>query len=135
MAPANFHERIERIQRAHRDLPQQSVTSVRAPGMAAIAASRRSKRRRNPIREHMNSLSLGILLGTCAAVGQIGHEIEGSPWGPGGDWYAFSTLPILASLALAPVLLLMSLMLVNRRPGFALFSLGYLSGVVIPIFM
>lgn len=135
MAPANFHERIERIQRAQQSMPEPTVQSVRSPGVAAIAAARRPKPRRSPIRDHMQSLSIGIVLGTLAAVAQIGHGMEGAPWGPGGDWYAYATLPILASLALAPFLLLMSLMLASRRPGVALFSLGYLSGIIIPLFV
>ncbi len=135
MAPANFQERIERIQKAHQGIPEPRVQSVRAPGMAAVAAARRPKRRNNPVREHMNALSMGIVLGTLAAVAQLGHEMEGAPWGPGGEWYAFATLPILGSLALAPILLLMSLIIATRRPGFALFSLGYLSGIIIPLFV
>ena len=135
MATANFHARIARIQEAHQNMPAPALKSVRAPGSAGIAASRLKKRRRHPLREHAASLALGLVLGALAAVLQIGHEIEGSPWGPDGDWYAIATLPILGSLALAPLLILMSLILATRRPGLALFSLGYLSGVVVPLFL
>lgn len=135
MATANFHARIERIQKAQASVQAPTVKSVRDPGIAAIAASRRGKRRRHPIRDHLTSLSLGIVLGALAAVLQIGHEMEGMPWGPGTDYHALATWPILASLALAPFLILMSVVLATRRPGFALFSLGYLSGVVVPLFV
>ena len=135
MATANFHARIARIQKAHQDIPVTTAKSVREPGIAAIALSRKSSRRRSPVRDHLVSLSLGLVLGALAAVLQIGHQMESSPWGPESDWHALAFYPILGCLALAPLLLLMSLFLVNRRPGFALFSLGYLSGVVIPLFV
>ena len=134
MATANFHARIARIQKAHQNVPVTTAKSVRDPGVAAIALSRKSSRR-SPVRDHLVSLSLGLVLGALAAVLQIGHQMEDAPWGPGSDWHALAFYPILGCLALAPLLLLMSLFLVNRRPGFALFSLGYLSGVVIPLFL
>ena len=113
----------------------QTVASVRDPGIAAIAASRRPRRRRSPLRDHLVSLALGLMLGALAAVLQIGHQMESAPWGPGTNWHAMAVYPIVGCLALAPLLILVSLFLVNRRPGFALFSLGYLSGVVVPLFI
>lgn len=135
MATANFHARIERIQKAHAQAAAPKITSVREPGIASIAASLGPKRRRHPIKEHLTSLSLGVVMGTLAAVAQIGHSIEGSPWGPGSQWYDLAFYPIMGCLAVAPILILLSLFLAARRPGFALFSLGYLSGVMIPLFI
>lgn len=135
MATANFHARIQRIQKSHQNMPVATTTSVREPGIAAIAATRQSRRRRSPLRDHLVSLLLGLVLGGLAAVLQIGHQMEGAPWGPGGDWNDLAFYPIVGCLALAPLLILLSLFLVNRRPGFALFSLGYLSGVVVPLFI
>jgi hypothetical protein len=76
-----------------------------------------------------------MVMGALAAVAQIGHSIDGSPWGPGSQWHDLAVYPIMGSLAMAPVLILISLLVATRRPGFALFSLGYLSGVVIPLFI
>ena len=135
MATSNFHARIERIQKAHAQTAAPKVSSVREPGLASIAASLGPKRRRHPIKEHLTSLSLGMVMGALAAVAQIGHSIDGSPWGPGSQWHELAVYPIMGSLAMAPVLILISLLVATRRPGFALFSLGYLSGVVIPLFI
>ncbi len=137
MAPASFHARIERIQQAQSQTRVAAPKSVREPGAASIAASLRVKRRRSrsPIREHLSSLALGSVMGCLAAVAQIGLNYEGSPWGPGTQWNELAMYPIMAGLALAPVLMLMSVFLASKKPAFALFSLGYLSGLVIPLIL
>ncbi|MFK7744022.1 MAG: hypothetical protein AB8B47_03120 [Roseobacter sp.] len=134
MATANFQDRIQRIQAAQAETAQQKDPPVRAQGVASIAASSRVKRR-HPIKEHFVSVIFGLMLGGLVAVLLIGLTFEGAPWGPGTPWNALAYYPAIGGLALAPVLMLFSLFLAARRPGFALFSLGYLSGVVIPLFI
>ncbi len=137
MAPANFQERLERIQKAHADAPQSVHANIRAPGIAGIAASARvkSRRRRHPIMEHLVSTSLGIVLGCLVAVALVGLSSEDALWGPGTPLHDFVFYPTMGGLALAPVLMLFAVLTAARKPGFALFSLGYLSGIVIPLFL
>ena len=82
MATTNFHARIERIQKAHASVAVAAPKSVRASGIAGIAASHRIKRR-NPLREHLTSISLGLVLGALAAVAQIGLGSDTATWGTG----------------------------------------------------
>jgi hypothetical protein len=136
MATANFYARLERIQKAQERMPEQKPVSFRAPGMAGIQASNRMKaRRRHPIRDHLVSTSFGLVLGCLVAVALIGLSLETAPWGPGTAWHDILYYPVLGGLALAPVLMLVSLFLAAKRPSFALFSLGYLSGIVVPLFI
>lgn len=135
MATASFQARIERIQKAQVNATPVAPKSVREPGVAAIAASLQPKRRNHPIKDHLISLSLGLVLGCLAAVAQIGLSFEGSPWGPGTELHDLAQYPIMGFLGLAPLLMLLSVFVASKRPGFALFSLGYLSGVVVPIFI
>ncbi|MEM9576764.1 MAG: hypothetical protein AAF999_07095 [Pseudomonadota bacterium] len=137
MAPANFQARLERIQKAHAEAPQPVQTNIRAPGPAGIAASNRVKRRRrrHPIMEHLVSTSLGIMLGCLVAVALVGLSSSDALWGPGTPLHDYVYYPTMGGLALAPVLMLVAAMTAVRKPGFALFSLGYLSGIVVPLFL
>ncbi|WP_299783441.1 hypothetical protein [uncultured Roseobacter sp.] len=133
MATANFQARIERINRAHKGLaPARKNAPIRALRSQPIPMSaRRAGRRRFPIFEHIQPMAMGSVLGCIAAVVLTGLTSENSPWGPGTDLNEMLFLPALAGLALAPILMLASLFLASKRPGFALFSLSYLSGLVI----
>ncbi|WP_299864464.1 hypothetical protein [uncultured Roseobacter sp.] len=133
MATANFQARIERINRAHEGLaPARAKTPIRALRSQPVTMSaRRAGRRRLSIFDHMQSMALGSVLGCIVAVLLTGLASENSPWGPGTDLNEMLFLPALAGLALAPILMLVSLFLASKRPGFALFSLSYLSGLVI----
>lgn len=137
MATANFHARIERIQKSQAQMQAQPIPTkpVRTPGVASIAQSMERPRKRNAITEHLISLATGALLGGLGAVGQFGLSMEGALWGPGTDWHDMAVYPVLGSLLLAPLLLVLSLFLVNKRPGFALFTLGYLSTIMLPFFI
>lgn len=137
MATDNFHARLERIQKAQEHAPATKLPSFRTPGVAGVAATGRVKRRRrrHPIMEHLMSAAFGLVLGGLIAVALIGLSLESATWGPGTPWHDIAFYPIMGGLALAPVLMFVSLLVAARRPGFALFSLGYLSGVVIPLFV
>lgn len=137
MATANFQARIERIQKAQAQAQPVAAPSkpIRAQGAANLAQSMGRRRKRHPVREHLVSLSLGALLGALGAVGQIGLSKEGALWGPETPWHDLATYPVLGSLLLAPVLLILSLFLVSKRPGFAVFSLGYLSIIILPFIL
>jgi hypothetical protein len=136
MAPANFHSRLQRIQEAQERMEAPAAANFRAQGVAGVAAVRAPKRRRrSPIREHLSSTLFGLVLGCLLAVGLIGLTQDGSLWGPGSKWHALAYYPIMGGLAMTPVLMILSLVMAARKPAFALFSLGYLSGVVIPMFI
>ena len=136
MAPANFQSRLQRIQEAQERMDAPGAASFRAQGVAGVAAVRGPKRRRRaPVREHLSSTVFGLVLGCLLAVGLIGLTQEGSLWGPGSQWHDLAYYPIVGGLALTPVLMILSLFLASRKPGFALFSLGYLSGVMVPMFI
>lgn len=137
MATANFHARLERIQKAQEAAaPRAKTASFRTPGVAGVGALRRKKmRRRHPVTDHLFSIAMGLVLGALLTVGFIGLSQEGAPWGPGTTWNEFVYYPILAGFGLAPLLLAVSLVVASRRPGFALFSLSYLSGIVVPLFL
>ena len=137
MAPANFQERLQRIEKAQAGVPEPVRANIRAPGIAGIAASNRVKRRRrrHPIMDHMVSTSLGIVLGCLVAVALVGLSSTEALWGPGTPLHDFVYYPTMGGLALAPLLMLVAMLTAARRPGFALFSLGYLSGIVVPLFM
>ncbi len=136
MANEVFHARIERIQRAHAKAAAPSNATFRTPGIAGVAAAQGFKRRaRNPIREHLASIAFGLVLGCLVAVGLIGLSQDGTSWATGTPWHDIVYYVTMAGLALAPVMVLVSMMVAARRPAFALFSLGYLSGVVVPLFL
>ncbi len=69
------------------------------------------------------------------AVGLLGLSMENAPWGVGSAYHDIAYVVTMGGLGLAPVLMLLAMLLATRRPGFALFSLGYLSGVVVPLFI
>ncbi len=105
---------------------------MREPGVAAVAAARRHTRR-HPIMDHLVATAIGGVLGSVVAVALMGLSMESAPWGPGTDWYDMVYYPAMGGLALAPLLMLTAVIVAARRPGFALFSLGYLSGIVVPL--
>ena len=82
MATANFHARLERIHKAQAQMPEVSRSSIRAPGIAGIAASNRIKRRRrHPIKDHVLSTAFGIVLGCLVAVALVGLSSQEALWG------------------------------------------------------
>jgi hypothetical protein len=137
MATASFQARLERIQNAQAQTGQVPVTSFRAAGATGVQAATAVKRNRNrsQLMEHMKSIVLGLVLGCLVAVALIGLSVENSPWGAGTDWHTLVFYPAMGGLGLAPLLLLVSLFNASSRPGFALFSLGYLTGIVVPLFI
>ncbi|MGD9293260.1 MAG: hypothetical protein PVI41_00130 [Roseobacter sp.] len=137
MATASFHARLERIQNAQAQSGQATVPGFHAPAAAGVQTAQTVKRprRRSPLLEHIKSIFFGLALGCLVAVALIGLSLENSPWGPGTDWHAVAFYPTMAGLGLAPLLLLISLFNATSRPGFALFSLGYLTGIVVLLFI
>lgn len=133
MATANFQARLERIQASQTDLTPTKPQPVRTQGVASVRVA--SEKRRSPIRDHFVSLLLGLVLGALAAVALIGLTFENSPWALGTPWHDVVYYIAMAGLGAAPILMLLSLFMATRRPGFALFSLGYLSGVMVPMFL
>lgn len=137
MATASFHARLARIERAQAQSEQAMVTSFRTPGVSGVKATRAAKRhrRRHPMMEHLMSILFGLVLGCLAAVALLGLSLENSPWGPGTAWHDIAYYPAMAGLGLAPLLIILSLFKASSRPGFALFSLAYLSGIIVPLFI
>ncbi|WP_300057937.1 hypothetical protein [uncultured Roseobacter sp.] len=133
MATSGFQARIERINRAHQSIaPAREKAPIRALRSQPVPrAIRRKARRRGRIFDHFQPIALGSVLGALAAVMLAGLTSENSPWGPGTDLNQVMFLPSLGALALAPLLMLLSLFLASKRPGFALFSLSYLTGLVV----
>jgi hypothetical protein len=43
--------------------------------------------------------------------------------------------PAMGGLVLAPLLLVVSLIVASKKPGIALFSLGYLTGMIVTLFV
>lgn len=135
MAKDAFHARLQRIQAAHADLEPIATTSVRELRTGGMTRTRARSRRKHPAWEHLVSIAFGIVLGCLAAVALAGLTLEASPWGPGTDLNAIIYYPALAGLGLAPVLIILSLFIAGKRPGFALFSLGYLTGMTVSLFV
>lgn len=134
MANDAFNARLQRIQAAHADLEPVASTSVRALRSVGMTRSR-AKRRKHPAWEHLVTIAFGIVLGCLVGVGLVGLTVEASPWGPGTDLNALVYYPAMAGLALAPVLIILSLCFASTKPGFALFSLGYLTGITVSLFV
>lgn len=137
MATTNFQARLARIQKAQADAPIEKPKSFREPGMAGVQAAMapRRRRRRHPVMEHLVSIAFGVVLGCLAAVALIGLSMQGAPWGPGTYWHGIAYYPVMASLVAAPVLMIISLMVAGTRPAFALFSLGYVTGIVVTLLL
>ena len=130
-----FRERLERMKEAQADYETVAATSVRELRSGSVTRVRIKTRRRHPAWDHLISLSLGIVLGCLAAAILIGLTLEASLWGPGTEWNAIMYYPAMGGLGLGPVLMVISLFVAARKPGFALFSLGYLTGLTISIFV
>ena len=137
MATANFQARLDRIQRAQEDAPIVKPKSFREPGMAGVQAvmAPRRRKRRHPVMEHLVSIAFGVVLGCLAAVAFIGLFMEGAPWGPGTALHGMAYYPIMASLGVAPILMIVSVFVAANRPAFALFSLGYVTGIVVTLLL
>lgn len=135
MATANFQARLERIEKAQMTAPQAKPQSFRTPGAGGVQAVRakRLRHRRHPVMEHLVSIAFGVVLGCLAGVAWLGLSLEGAPWGPGSDWFGIAYYPTMASLGAAPLLMVISLCVASSRPGFALFSLGYLTGLAVTL--
>lgn len=136
MATANFHSRIKRIEQAQTVGTGPESNTRNGPGKAVHAlAGTVVTRRRHPLADHIMAAALGIFPGCLVAVALIGLSWESAPWGPGSAWYSIVFYPTMLGLALAPVLILFAVCTAVRRPSVALFALGYLSGVLIPVFI
>jgi len=136
VATANFQARIERIQRAQTNAPVQTTKNFRAPGMAGVAAATAVKRRRrSPLKDHIVSIALGFVLGALISVLSIGLSMENTPWGPNSGYNNLVHYATLGGFGLAPFIVVISIFTASSRPGFALFSLAYISGIAVPLFL
>lgn len=136
MATANFQARIERIQRAQTNAPVQNSKNFRATGMAGVAAATAVKRRRrSPLRDHVVSIALGFVLGALVSVISIGLSMENTPWGANSSYHDIAYYATMGGFGLAPLFVLVSIFTASSRPGFALFSLAYISGIAVPLFL
>lgn len=136
MATANFHARIERIQNGKASVPVQNNKNFRKSGASGVAAATAVKRRRqSPLRDHVVSVALGLLLGALLCVVSIGLSMESTPWGPDSAYHTIAYYATLGGFGLTPILVLISVMTASKRPGFALFSLAYISGIAVTFFL
>lgn len=137
MATASFQARIERIEKSQAAAPQAKPQNFRTPGMAGVQAVRAPQRRyrRHPIMDHMVAVAFGIVLGCLVSVAFWGLNMQGMPWGPGGPWHNLVYYPIIGSLGAGPLLMLMSVFVAAKRPAFALFSLGYITGIAVTLLL
>ncbi|MGA9252956.1 MAG: hypothetical protein WBV71_10985 [Roseobacter sp.] len=136
MATANFQARIERIQRGQANVPVQNTKNFRTTGMSGVAAATPAKRRRrSPIRDHLVSIALGIVLGALVSAVSIGLSMENTPWGPNSAYHGLAYYASVGGFGLAPMFVLISLVTAASRPGFALFSLAYISGIAVPFIL
>ena len=114
-------------------MAQPAPKSVREGGVASVAAVMQPKKPRNALKDNLLSLIIGIMLGGLAAVMFIGLSMESSPWGPDTAFHSAVQYATLASFGMAPVLMLVGVIVATKRPGFALFSLGYITALAAPL--
>ncbi len=134
MATANFQARIERIQNAQNNAPMTKKASFRTPGIGGVAAVMQTKRRRrHPVRDHITSIALGLVIGGLLGVLLMGLSMEGAPWGPAGQFHTIAYYATMGGLGLAPLLVFLSVIMATKRPGFALFTLAYVTGIAAPM--
>ncbi|MBW4708759.1 hypothetical protein KX928_13300 [Roseobacter sp. YSTF-M11] len=133
MATANFQARLDRINKSHQGLaPAREKLPIRALRSQPIPrAAKSGGRKRFAIFDHSLAIAFGSVLGCIAAVVLAGLTSENSPWGPGTELNQTMFLPALGGLGLAPLLMLASVFVASKKPGFALFSLSYLSGMIV----
>lgn len=133
MATTNFETRIARINQAHKGLaPMRAKAPIRSLQSQPVAMTlQRRSSKRFAIFDHFQPMAIGSVLGCIAAVLLSGLTSENALWGPGTALNEMLFLPALGGLALAPILMIASLFLASRKPGFALFSLSYLTGLVV----
>lgn len=79
------------------------------------------------------SAALGIVLGALLSAGFVGLSQEGALWGPLTVWNDIVYYPVMIGFGVAPLFLIVSVFVASRRPSFALFSLGYASGITVPL--
>lgn len=135
MATDNFHARLKRINESHADLEPVSAASIRELRSVGMVRTRGKSRKRHPVWDHLVSIAFGIVLGCLAAVALIGLTLDGSPWGPGTELQNMVYYPAMGGLGLAPLLLVVSMVVASKKPGIALFSLGYLTGMTVTLFV
>jgi len=134
MATSNFHARLKRIEQSQSTVPQATIAHFRTPGVAGVAtAKRRKPRARLLVPDHLFSIAIGLVMGALLTVAFIGLGQENAPWGPGTWWQGVLFYPIMAGFALAPIFLVAALLLASRKPAFALYALGYITGIVGPL--
>ena len=136
MANDVFYARLERIQQSQQQMaPVRRAVPVRElsttmPGATPVGMAGQLP---SPVFAHLKALFFGVVLGVIAAIALIGLSWEGSPWTVGTEYHDYVFWPAMGGLALGGVLILVSMMVAASRPGFALFSLGYLSGLIVSL--
>jgi hypothetical protein len=133
MATASFEARLKRIHDAHGDMEIVPELPVRPRGSAGAPPVMRRRKRGHTLRALVIAALVGALLGAAGGVLLLGLTSEASPFGPGTPLYDRAYWPAMAALALAPLLILLAVFQAATRPRFALFSLGYLGGLVGPV--
>jgi hypothetical protein len=132
MTTASFEARLKRIHDAHGDMEIVPAIPLRTGGSSGTMPVMRRRKRRHPLRAPFFAALVGLLAGAAGALLLLGLTSDTSPWGPGTEGYERAYWPAMAALALAPLLTLVSVFQAATRPRFALFSLGYLIGLVGP---
>ncbi len=136
MATANFHARIERIQRAqaHAEMPKRSRRApMRAPQTADITQNHTVNlgKGAKPVARLLLPMSVGASLGVVGGLALLGATTEGWMWGPGTSMNSVMLPASLGAMALAPLLMFAALVKGGAKPGLSLLALSYLSGFML----
>lgn len=136
MATANFHARIERIQRAQaKAVPKRRKRGPirQQPLMAEHAAQHTLElgKRSKPMARLLLPMSVGASMGVVGGLALLGATTEGWMWGPGTPLNPF-VLPVgIGGLALAALLMFAALIKGGDKPGLSFLALSYLSGFML----
>ncbi|MEM6887831.1 MAG: hypothetical protein AAF636_06785 [Pseudomonadota bacterium] len=135
MSKSSFEERLQRIHAANGNMEMVMDLPVRSRAEGGGPTVMRRRRRRNPLRVHFMNLLTGMMAGGIGAVLLLGLTLDSSPWGPGTDLNELIYWPAMGALAAAPLLILAAILKASARPGFAIFALGYLTGLMVPVLL
>ncbi len=127
MAATTFEERLARIEQKRPATPE--FTPTRFAGLTKPAKPKRV-RQTGGVGKNLVSMATGILLGILMGVLIQGSVLPESPWGPGTEYNRILGYAGLGGLLLSLPMVLLSVYMRGRRPGFFFFSVAYAVGVI-----